>query len=116
MYVKKAEVVADVVKVLGAPNAVVMFEDARIERHMSSSITKQLAIEEYNRGKTITASKKQIAAIKLLKKNKQYTSMPKNLRNISILRLQHPERSLMDLIVYYAQKHGVEPSKSSVNH
>lgn len=64
LYVKKSGWISDILKLLGAVNAVHMFEDSRIQRDMRVSIQRLNNTEIANRKKTIDASKKQITEIK----------------------------------------------------
>ena len=64
---------------------------------MSNNVNRIVNCETANLGKTINASVKQIEAIKKLKQQGKFSSLPDNLKEIANLRLKYPESSLVEL-------------------
>lgn len=116
IYIKKASMISDILKLMKAPNAVIYFEDIRINRDFSTSLKRLATIDVYNTQKAMLASKRQITTInKVFKKNLLKHLHPKY-TNIANLRLKNPDLNLVLLAKEYNKKYGTNHTKSAIFH
>ena len=73
------------------------FEDIRVEKEMRGKINRLVNCETANLTKTINASVEQIEAIEKLKREKRFSKLNDNLKEIAELRVKNPDLSLTDL-------------------
>ena len=88
------------------------FEDERIVKEIRNNVNRLVNCETANINKTVSAALKQIEDIEFIKSSYGLDILPEAVRDISILRLQYPEASLIELGTYLQPKVG----KSGVNH
>ena len=112
LYLKDGEEISNFLAYIGASQAVLKFEEIRVLRQMKNKINRKVNCETANLSKTIAASVKQVEAIKHLQKNGKFETLPDNLKEIAILRLENPDASLVELGEMLASPIG----KSGVNH
>ncbi|MGX7092089.1 DNA-binding protein WhiA [Hutsoniella sourekii] len=112
-YLKEAEKISDFLALIGADAAVLKFEDIRILRDVRNSVNRLVNCENANMNKTITASQKQIQAIRLLDEQVGLSSLPEKLELMARFRLENPDMSLKELGELVP---GGPISKSGVNH
>lgn len=113
VYLKEAEKIGDMMKVIGATNAMFRMEDIRIIRDMRNSVNRLVNAENANLDKTVNASQKQIDDILFLDEEIGLGRFPEKLREIAEVRLAHREDPLSALGKYVPSG---EISKSGVNH
>lgn len=113
VYLKEAEKIGDMMKVIGATNAMFRMEDVRIIRDMRNSVNRLVNAENANLDKTVNASQKQIDDILFLDEEIGLGRLPEKLKEIAEIRLLHREEPLSALGQYVPS--GVI-SKSGVNH
>ena len=94
---KEIEEISKLLAFIEANKSVITFEEIRVYRDMSNNVNRIVNCETANLGKTINASVKQIEAIKKLKQQGKFSSLPDNLKEIANLRLKYPESSLVEL-------------------
>ena len=97
---------------MGASKSVIKFEEIRVMKDMSNNVNRKVNCETANLNKTINAAIVQIEAIKKIKKNNKFKDLPTNLKEVAILRQEHPEASLAEL----GQMLKIPIGKSGVNH
>lgn len=97
IYIKEGEEISNFLALIGANNAVLKFEDIRVQREMRGKVNRLVNCESANLNKTINASIQQIDAIKKLQENKKFNKMDDNLKEIAILRLENPDMPLSEL-------------------
>ena len=116
VYVKVADQIADFLKAIGAYQKTMEFEDIRIQRDFTNSLTRLENCEIADEVKTIQAGNKQVdAIIKLIEAN-QYSQLDDKLREVAELRMDNPESSLNELIDKYESTYGNTISKSGLQH
>lgn len=113
VYLKEAEKIGDMMKVIGATNAMFRMENVRIIRDMRNSVNRLVNAENANLDKTVNASQKQIDDILFLDEEIGLGRFPEKLREIAEVRLAHREDPLSALGKYVPSG---EISKSGVNH
>ena len=112
MYIKDGEEISKFLACIGANKAVLAFEDIRIFKEMKNNVNRLVNCETANLNKTVNAAVDQIEDIKLLKSLNKFDDMPIELKEIAILRLEHPEATLKELGQMLSEPIG----KSGVNH
>jgi len=112
VYIKDGEEISKLLALIGANNAVLRFEEIRVIKHMKNNINRKVNCETANLNKTVNAAVKQIEAIKKIQKQGEFENLPNNLKEIALLRLEHPDASLIELGQMLENPIG----KSGVNH
>lgn len=113
VYIKEAEKIGDFLRVIGAKNSLFKFEDIRILRDMRNSVNRLVNCENANLNKVVNAAREQIEDIELIDRAVGIHTLPENLREVAMTRLEHPEASLKQLGEMLPNK---KISKSAVNH
>lgn len=116
VYLKKADEIADFLRIIGASEALYEYEDARITRDMKHSIIRVDNCEIANEMKSIKAAEKQVEYMLKLKETDKYKDLDIKLKNVVDLRLQFTDYSLKELCKEYKNKYGIEISKSGLKH
>ncbi|MBQ2662232.1 MAG: DNA-binding protein WhiA [Clostridia bacterium] len=110
LYIKEGDKVSDLIKLLGASDAAMQFEEVRLFRGVKNDLNRRRNFEDANMNKSATASAKQLVDIELIKSVMPLSSLSKPLYEAAEARLNNPEANLADL----AQMLNV--GKSGVNH
>jgi len=97
VYLKEADDIASVLALMGADSSYLFFESGRVTKEMNGNINRRVNCETANIEKTVSASVKQVAAIRLIERTRGLSSLPKSLLEIAEQRLLHPELSLEEL-------------------
>ncbi len=111
-YIKEGEKIIELLNMIGAHQALFKFEDVRIMRDMRNSVNRIVNCETANLNKTIHASLRQIENIRLLENEIGLENLPDKLREVAVIRLQHPDLNLKEVGEMLPGK----VSKSGVNH
>lgn len=112
VYVKEGAHIVDLLNIMEAHEALMNLENVRIVKEMRNSVNRRVNCETANISKTVNASVRQIEDIHYIQHKKGLESLPDNLREIAVLRLEYPDASLKELGVYLNPPVG----KSGVNH
>lgn len=117
IYLKKSQDIADFLACMGASEATLEFENARMERDMHNVSNRWNNLDGANMGKTLKASEKQKEQILYLKEHGGLTRLasPK-LEALCKLRLEHEDASLSELAELLSEELASEVTKSNVNH
>lgn len=97
LYVKESEQIADFLRIVEANQALLEFENIRILKSMRNSVNRHVNCETANLAKTIDAAVRQTELIDRLVKHRGLESLPFQLRDLALLRLDHPESTLKEL-------------------
>lgn len=97
VYIKESEKIADFLRVVGASNALLDFENVRIIKSMRNNVNRQVNCETANLAKTIDASLRQTDLIEGLIARGGLETLPPNLRELALLRIDYPDSSLQEL-------------------
>ncbi len=112
VYIKQSEGIEDILIFMGAKLSALELMDIKIYKELRNNTNRRTNCETANIGKTIAASAAQIADINLIFEKGGRESLPENLRELALLRLDNPDMSLSEL-----GKLLKEPiSRSGVNH
>ena len=112
VYLKEGAGIVDFLNICEAHVALMNLENLRIVKEVRNSINRRVNCEAANITKTVNASTKQIAEIKLLKEHYGFQNLPDNLREMAQIRMEYPDSSLKELGQYLDPPVG----KSGVNH
>lgn len=116
VYVKAAEKIADFLRIIGANEAVLKFENIRISRDFTNSLTRLNNCDVANEVKTQNAAKNQLEDIRVLQSTYGLDRLDEKLQDVANLRLQYPEASLNELCAAYEEMTGISVSKSGMKH
>ncbi|HPF44039.1 MAG TPA: DNA-binding protein WhiA [Syntrophomonadaceae bacterium] len=97
LYVKESEKIADFLRVVGASNALLEFENVRIIKSMRNDVNRQVNCETANLAKTIDAAVRQTNLIKLLLEQEGWEGIPSQYVQLVQLRIDFPDSSLAEL-------------------
>jgi len=97
VYLKGAEPIVTFLALVGAHRALLRTEDVRIVKSMRNDVNRLVNAETANLQKSAQAAMVQIEAIRMLEATRGLESLPRALRELAALRLEHPEVSLREL-------------------
>ena len=112
VYLKEGAQIVDMLNIMEAHVALLNLENVRILKEMRNSVNRQVNCETANINKTVSAAVKQVEDINYIKSQRGLESLPDNLREIALLRLQYPQAALKELGMFLDPPVG----KSGVNH
>ena len=112
VYLKEGAQIADMLRIMEAPLALMEFENIRIVKEMRNSINRQVNCEAANLGKTISAAVKQVEDINFICSKVGLEHIPESLAQTAKIRLEYPEATLKELGELMDPPLG----KSGVNH
>jgi DNA-binding protein WhiA len=112
VYLKEAEEIADVLKIMLANKSLLALEAKRVERAIANNVNRKVNFETANLNKTVDAALGQIEAIKFIKQNVGLSFLPASLEEIARLRLENENASLAEI----GQLLDPPIGKSGVNH
>ncbi|MGN0348951.1 MAG: DNA-binding protein WhiA [Roseburia sp.] len=112
VYLKEGAQIVDILNVMEAHVALMNLENVRILKEMRNSVNRQVNCETANISKTVSAAVKQLEDIAYIRENAGLDSLPEHLKEMALLRLEHPEAPLGELGTYLNPPVG----KSGVNH
>ncbi len=97
VYIKKSEMVINLLTVMGASARSLEFIETSIEREMNNRTNRKINCDSKNINRTVEASLKQTQAINFLKSKHRLESLPPELLEAANLRLENPGASLKEL-------------------
>lgn len=97
IYLKDGGQIVELLKELGAHNALLQLENVRITKEVRNNINRLVNCETANVDKTVQAAMEQVAAIETIDRHLGLHSLPDKLRETARHRLQHPYASLKEL-------------------
>jgi len=115
-YLKQSEKISDFLRCIGAHNAVMDFENRRIQRDYKNNFVRLDNCELANEVKTLVASGKQLEDIQLIIDGGRFGMMDEKLQEVASLRLKYVDYSLMELCEMYEKEYQKEISKSGMKH
>lgn len=97
LYIKDSEKIVDFLRIVEASRALLEFENVRIVKSMRNQVNRQVNCETANLAKTVDASVRQLEAIRKLIDQRGITGLPVNLRELALLRIDHPDSTFKEL-------------------
>jgi len=112
VYIKEGTQIVDCLNLMGAHAALLSFEDARVLKEMRNRVNRLVNCDTANVNKAVEAAVRQEESIRVIEEYMGLEKLPSALRELAVLRLQHPDFSLRELGEL------IDPplSKSCVNH
>lgn len=115
-YLKEAERISDVLKIIGAINNLFYFEDIRIYRDHKNMVNRLNNCDIANQEKTIKNGLKQVKDIFYIKENNIYDLFDDKSKDVINYRLKYPEVSYVELAEIISLETGYKITKSGINH
>ena len=112
LYIKEAEVIKDLLALLGAHDSVLTLSNEMITREKRNMINRQVNCINANISRTVEASLKQIDAINTIISTIGLDALADDLQEVACLRLANPEESLEELIALS----NIKLTRSGLNH
>ena len=112
VYIKEGSQIVELLGLMEAHVALMELENIRILKEMRNSVNRQVNCETANIRKTVNAAVKQLEDITYIREMMGLDSLPDNLKEMALLRLEYPEAPLKELGMYLDPPVG----KSGVNH
>ena len=116
VYIKVAEEISDVIKILEANTALFYFEDVRTKKDHINMVNRLNNCEQANQDKTIQTGMKQLEDIKYLKDNDLMTLLDEKTQMVMTYREKYPELSYQELSEVVSMETNYKISKSGINH
>ena len=112
VYIKEGSGIVEILNVMEAHISLMDLENVRILKEMRNTVNRKVNCETANINKTVGAAVKQVADIEYIRDTVGLDSLPEQLYEMAILRLDNPEASLIELGSMLCKPVG----KSGVNH
>ncbi len=116
VYIKEAEKISDFLRLIGAYNAVLYYEDIRIYRDHKNMTNRLNNCEQANVEKTIETANNQLRDIKFLEEKDCFILLNEKEKEAATYRKKYPEASLVELSEIVSLETGVHISKSGLYH
>lgn len=112
VYCKDSGQIEEILTLMGAQNAALELMGIKMYKDMRNNINRKTNFETANISRTANAAAEQVYAIEAILEHAGVESLPEELKEIALLRLENPEMSLRELGEALS-----EPiSRSGVNH
>lgn len=116
IYIKEAEKISDFIKIIGANNAVLYFENIRIYHEAKNHTNRLNNCEQANTDKIIGAAAMQLKNIEILEDNLAVELLDDKTKEALEYRKKYPETSLKELSEIISIETGNKITKSGLNH
>jgi DNA-binding transcriptional regulator WhiA len=111
-YLKDADEIAEFLRITGAFQAVMDYEDIRARKSLKSSVLRMVNMDRANVSRAVEASIKQLRDIRTIDEEIGLSNLPVALRELARVRLANPDLTMEEL----GQMLVPAASKSAVNH
>lgn len=112
VYVKEGAQIVELLGIMGAGVSLMNLENVRILKDMRNTVNRKVNCETANINKTVNAAVKQVEDIMYIRDTAGLDSLPENLEETALLRLEYPQASLKELGALLSTPVG----KSGINH
>lgn len=112
LYLKESASIEDLLTFMGATKASLEIMSIKVVKHVRNKVNRVANCETANIDKTVTASVKQVEAVKRIQQAEGLEVLPDRLRQVAVLRLKYPQMSLQEL----AAQMGNSVTRSGVYH
>ena len=116
VYIKAAEMISDLLKILNATNCFFYYEDIRIYRDHKNMVNRLNNCEIANQEKILNSALKQLQDIEYLHQNDLIGLLDDNVKEAIKYREAYPETSLQELADIITTETGRKIGKSGINH
>lgn len=97
LYLKQSDQISDCLAYLGASVASMGIIEAKLEKELNNKVNRRCNCDEANTSKVVEAAQEQLAAIRILRENGRFESLPQKLLQAAAAREENPESSLTEL-------------------
>lgn len=112
VYLKDSDSIVDMLNVMEATNALMKLENVRIIKDMKNSANRQYNCDSANINKMVRTAHRQTEDIRLIARKMGLDNLNPQLKEMALVRLEHPEEPLAELGQYLDPPVG----KSGVHH
>lgn len=112
LYIKDGEEISKFLAYIGANKSVINFEETRVMKEMKNNINRKVNCETANLNKIVEASLNQVNDIKYLMEKNKFEELSEEVKEVALIRLEHPEEPLKDLGKFLSTPIG----KSGINY
>ena len=116
VYVKEAEKISDFLRMIGAYNAVMYYEDIRIYRDHKNMTNRLNNCEQANVDRIIQTASGQVSDIEFIKENDAFELLDDKEKEAAIYRLKYPDASLIELASIISLETNSKITKSGLYH
>jgi len=116
IYIKEAEKISDFIKILGANNAVMYFENVRVYREQKNKTNRLNNCEQANIDKVIVTAANQLEQIRIIEETSSVDLLDEKTRETLEYRKKYPEASLKELAEIISYETDKKITKSGLNH
>ena len=116
IYIKESEKICDFLKIVGASNSVLYYENIRIYHEEKNKTNRLNNCEQANVDKVILTATKQLEQIKKIEEKMSIDLLDEKLKEVIIYRKKYPEVSLKELSEIISLETGKTITKSGLNH
>ena len=116
IYIKEAEKISDFIKLLGANNAVLYYENVRIYRDQKNKTNRLNNCEQANMDKVFETANEQLRQIEIIEENDGVMLLDDKTKETLEYRKKYPEASLKELAEIISLETGKTITKSGLNH
>lgn len=116
VYIKSAEMISELIRILGATTSFFYFEDIRIYRDHKNMVNRLNNCEIANQEKILKTGLKQLEDINYLKEHDLLGLFDENVLEAIKYREKYPETSLAELAEIISSETGRNIGKSGINH
>lgn len=97
IYLKRAEDISDLLTLMGAGKAMMAFENIRVKKEVGNRVNRQMNCDTSNINRVMNAAEAQIRDIRTIESELGLEKLPKGLREMAAVRVDHPETPLSEL-------------------
>ncbi len=112
LYIKDGEEISKFLAYIGANKSVINFEETRVMKEMKNNVNRKVNCETANLNKIVEASLNQVNDIKYLMEKNKFEELSEEVKEVALVRLEHPEEPLKDLGKFLSTPIG----KSGINY
>ena len=116
IYLKEAEKISDYIKILGANNAVMYFEDVRIYREQKNKTNRLNNCEQANIDRIVVTANSQLEQIRIIEETSSLDLLDDKTRETLEYRKKYPEASIKELSEIISLETNKPITKSGLNH
>ncbi|MBS7021007.1 MAG: DNA-binding protein WhiA [Firmicutes bacterium] len=116
IYMKESEKIGDFLRIIGANNAILYYEDIRIYREEKNRTNRLNNCEQANVEKLMETAFQQLKDIEYLKEKDAYSLLDEKVTEVCAYREKYPEVSLLELSEIISMETGNKITKSGLHH
>jgi DNA-binding protein WhiA len=116
VYIKEAEKISDLIRMLNATTSLFYYEDIRIYRDHKNMTNRLNNCEQANVDKSINASNEQLELISKLRELIDFDLLDEKIQTICIYKEKYPETSMGELAEIISSETEKPITKSCINH